>query len=190
MGMETALTMQAFGGGASVAGAYYTAQGQKTALKAEANIADINARMAELNAQNALIQGQKAVQMQRLKTAEVRGAQRAAIAANGMALDSETAMAIQQSTDIIGEVNADAAEADAINAAFGYRTQAVNLKNQALMARAGAKSISPLMSAGTQLLTSASQVATNQYLYTNVGGASTNTGRRYVDTSAGLPWRG
>lgn len=187
MGFESALMLQAAGGGAATVGAYYAAQGQKKALGAQANMAETNARLADLNAQQAELTGQREVQSQRLKTAQIKGAQKAAVAANGLDLGSETAQAIQISTDLLGEVDANTIEANAINAAFGYKTQAVNLRNDALINRATARGINPLLSAGSQALTSASQVAANRYVYNRLK-TGTTTGNTPVNTSNGLPW--
>ena len=152
------------GGGAvtSAVGAYYGAQ----ASKAQASIADTNARLAELGAQAALLQGQSTVMRSRIATANVKGAQRTAFAANGVDASSASAARVLTSTDVIGEVDANTIEADAVRAAFGYRTQAMNYSNDAMLRRAGP---SPLAAAGTSLLGSGQQVAASWYRFKQDG---------------------
>ena len=61
------------------------------------------------------------------------------------------------------------AEANAVRAAWGYRTQAVNTQNEALIKRSAASSISPMGSAATSLLGSATSVAGNWYQMNKMG---------------------
>lgn len=166
---EIALGTSAAGGAMNTVGSYYAAKGQQIGLKAQAGLAETNARIAELQAKSALIEGQKEEQNSRLRTANVKGTQRARFGANNVALDSETALNIQTSTDLIGEVDANTIAANAARLAWGYRTQAVDMQNDALLKRAQARGISPLMSAGGSLLTSASSVAKDYYSMKKVG---------------------
>ena len=163
------LGMQAAGVGMQTGAAFYSARAQKSALNTQASIADTNARIAELSAQDALMQGQRQEQAQRLKTAQTKSAQRVAMAANGIDLGSDTAVNILTSTDLLGEIDADTVAANAARSAFGYRTQAVNSRNDALMSRASARPINPWMAAGSTMLTGASDVAKSHYAMNKVG---------------------
>ena len=78
------------------------------------------------------------------------------MAANGVALDSGTPNAVLTSTDVMGEIDANTIEQNALAQAWGYRTQAG-------MDRARANAINPGMSAATTLLGSATQVASTWY---------------------------
>jgi hypothetical protein len=69
----------------------------------------------------------------------------------------------------MGEIDANTLEANAIKNAWGYKTQAVNQRNQALTSRSAASSISPGTAAMTSLIGSGSQVAAGWYR--NQGGA-------------------
>lgn len=160
---STSLGLQIGGGLYSAVGSYYAASSQKTALKGQATLADTNARLSELQAQSAILQGQREEQKSRLATANLKSSQRASMAANGVDLGSDTAVNILTTTDTMGEIDANTINANAARAAWGYRTQATNYKNEALMTRATAKSINPFMAAGTSLLTSAGAVSANWY---------------------------
>lgn len=166
------LGAQTGGAAYSAVGAYYNAQIQKTALQGQAAIDDVNAHMDELSAQSTLLAGQRAEQSSRLQTASLKSTQRNNIASNGLALDSNSAVAIQTSTDVIGDIDANTIATNAISGAFGYRTAAVNASNDALIKRAGASAISPLGAGFTSLITSAGSIATNRYLLQKYGGAA------------------
>lgn len=144
---------------------FYSAHAQKRDLNHQAEIATMNARLAEMAAQQELVKGERAYQASKLQTAALKGKQKVAFAANGFDLTQGTPQQISDATDYMGELDANTIQANTIQSAFGYRTQAVNLENQARQQRAGAKSISPLINAGTGLLTRGSQVAQSWYKY-------------------------
>jgi hypothetical protein len=164
-----ALTMQGAGAASSALGAYYGAQSQKSSLELQANLADINARMSESSAQQTLLTGQRDEQKSRIATANLKGTQRASMAANGIDLGEGSAAQVLTSTDVMGEVDADTIAANAVRSAWGYRTQGVNQSNQALMSRASAGAINPGQAAVTSLLGSAGTVAGNWYQYSKAG---------------------
>jgi len=172
MGAETALGMQGFGVGMSTAGAFYTAQGQQSTLSAQAHIDENNAKMATMSAQSALLTGQREEQAKRLTTAQLKSTQRAAIAANGIDLGSQSPVAVLTSTDVVGEVDANEIAANAMRKAFGYQTQSVNYSNRARGARAAADGINPIASAGGTLLTGAGAVASSWYKLDKAGAFS------------------
>lgn len=161
--------MQGAGAASSAVGAYYGAQSQKTSLNLSADMADINARMSESAAQATLLTGQHEEQRSRIATANLKGAQRAGLAANGVDLGVGSANQILTTTDAMGEADANTINANAVRSAWGYRTQAVGQTNQALMSRASAGAINPLMSTATSLLGSAGSVASNWYQYSKAG---------------------
>lgn len=164
-----ALALQAGGAAYSTVGSFYAAQSQKTALDGQAAVDDINARTAESTAESALYQGQQQEISARLKTAQLKSSQRASMAANGIDLGSGTATNILTTTDTMGEIDANTIAANAVRSAFGYRTQATNFQNDALMKRATASAISPISSAVGTLLTSGGQVAGNWYKLNKAG---------------------
>jgi hypothetical protein len=164
---QMAVYAQGAGAAASTVGSYYAAKGQQIAAKSQANLDDINARMADNQARDALVQGQQEEQNIKLKTAQVKGSQKAAIAANGIDISDAgvgtTVNNILSSTEVMGQTDANTTRANAVKQAWGYKMQGVNYRNDALMQRTTAKSISPWMQAGGTLLTSAASVAATKY---------------------------
>lgn len=163
MGAEGALAMQGFGVGTSTMGAFFNAQGQRSSLKSEAAIAELNAKMADMSSQTALLSGQRQEQAVKLNAAQIKSAQRTSMAANGVDLGSTTAVNILTSTDVLSEVDAATVSANAARSAFGYQTQALNFRNKARSATATAKGINPLLAAGGTLLAGAGTVAQSWY---------------------------
>jgi len=196
---NTAMGLQGAGVASSALGAYFGAQSSKLTLEGQADTADINARMvassadanrtiAEINArtlekqaQGTLLTGQREEQKARIATANLKGKQRATLAANGVDLGAGSAENIQTTTDVMGEIDASTIAANAVMSAWGYRTQASNVKAQALIDDANAKTsitnlnnqartsrsassaISPETSAFTSLMGGAGQVAASWY---------------------------
>lgn len=153
------MAASAAGGAMSTVGSYYSALGQKSSLKFQATLAEINAQAAESDARNSLLKGERAEQRLRLDTAQLKSQQRVGLATSGIDLTSQTAAAVLTSTDVLGEIDANQTKANALREAWGHRTEAVNYRNEALMNRATASGISPGMNAFGSLLTSAAQVA-------------------------------
>jgi hypothetical protein len=164
-----ALTTQGIGGVGQAFGAYYQAQGQKTALKLQARMAEINAQIAQGQARDALMRGERQEQGSRMQAAQLKSSQRAAMAASGIDLGSETSAAILTSTDYLSEMEANTIKANALREAWGYRMEAVGQRGEAGMARATARGISPVGEGLTSLLTSASTVAGNYATFSSLG---------------------
>lgn len=168
LGMAS-IGMQAAGALTSAVGSYYGAKTQKSNLNTQAAMADLNARMAETSAETELMRGQRMEQGAMLRTAQIKSSQRASMAANGVDLGSDTAVNVLTSTDTMGQIDANTIAANAVRSAWGYRTQATNYQNQALIQRASASSINPGMSAMSSLLGSAGQVASSWYSMNKAG---------------------
>lgn len=147
----------------STVGSYYSAENQKINMKAQADIADTNARIAELGAQSVLQQGRQQVGALTLQSGQLKGRQRTAMAANGVDLGEGSATEILASTDIMKEIDSNTITANAIRGAWGYRNQAVNYQNEGNTLRRTAGAISPLLNAGTTLLGNSSVVAKSWY---------------------------
>lgn len=158
-----AVGLAATGAAANGVGAYYGAKSQKSSLEFQAQMDDINARLAESSAQTILFQGQREEQRSRLQTAQMKSAQRVALAANGVDLTEGSAAEILTSTDVLGEVDANTIHANAVRAAWGQRTQATNMQIDAMGKRTAARAIKPNMAATSTLLNGATQVASSWY---------------------------
>lgn len=151
-------------------GSYFSARSAKLNAGYQAHIAETNARLAELSAQSELFRGQRKEQSVRLRTAHIKSAQRTNLAANGIDLGSQTAVETLTTTDMMGEIDANTANADAIAAAWGYRTQSTNFSNEALMKRTAGDAITPALSGATSLLSGASNVANNWFTMKYIAG--------------------
>jgi len=150
-----ALGLQGVGAINSTVGSFYAASGQRAALGLQADLAEISAK-------SAMVAGERDQQRSRLNTAQVKGAQKVAMAANGVDLASDSATRVLTSTDLVGEVDAQTIAANALHAAWGYRAQSAQ-------SRAAASAINPGMSALTTLLGGAGQVAGSWYSLNKAG---------------------
>ena len=159
------LVMQGFGAATSALGAYGAARSQKIGLRGAADIADINANIAELAAQQTEEAGRREMGRVQMSTAQLKGRQRASLAANGVDLGEGSALQILTTTDVMGEIDANTVQANAVRAAWGQRIQGTSMSNDARMKRAQASAISPFGAAATSLLGSAGGVAKSWYEY-------------------------
>lgn len=153
--------------GASAVSASNSAKAEQAGLNYQADVAANNAQIAEWQAQDAIRQGQEQEQNSRLQYAATKGTQRAALAANGVALDEGSAVDILASTDYLNEMDASTIQANAARSAWGYRTQGTNYSDNAAALRAGAGAISPGSAAGMSLLGSAGQLSSTWYKNAN-----------------------
>jgi hypothetical protein len=155
----SSLILQAGGVATSTVGSYYAAKGQKTALKLQARIAEVNAKIAEGQSRDALQRGERQEQGTRMGAAQLRSSQRAAMGSSGIDLGSETAAAVLTSTDYLTAVETNTIKANALREAWGFRMDAGQSRSEASMARATARGISPAGEAFSTLMTGAAQVA-------------------------------
>lgn len=155
----SSLTAQVAGGIGQTVGAYYQAAGEKTALKLRARMNEVNARIAEGQARDVLLRGERQQQSAMMGAAQLKSRQRAAIAASGLELGSESAIALQSTTDYLSEMDVNQIKANALREAWGYRMEGTSLRGAAAVERATARGISPAGAAFSTLLTSAGQVA-------------------------------
>lgn len=151
------------GAGASAYGSYQQAQSQKDSMKYNAAVADANAKTAEFAAQDAKDRAEQRAIMVGRKVADVRGRQRAALAANGMDLDTGNAQGIQDSTNYYGLEDQRTERDNGEREAYSLRTQSSNFSNEATMNRAKADNISPFGAAATSFLGSATSIASKWY---------------------------
>ncbi|WP_175982551.1 hypothetical protein [Caballeronia zhejiangensis] len=122
-----------------------------------------NALIAERAAASAITSGQEQASNASIRGAQTIATQRAALAANGVDINSGTAANVQASTKWITDANVDTITANAARAAMGYTTQSQNYANQSGAYRAAADSVSPVTAGATSLLTSATSVASDWY---------------------------
>jgi len=179
------VTMMGAGVAMQTIGARSSAIGQKNALNSNADLADINARLAELGAQSTMLAGNRQAGAILLKGGQMKSSQRANMAANGIDLGSDTAVNILTTTDVMKEIDADTAMANAVRQAWGYRTQATNYTNDANIKRATASAINPNQVALSTFLDGAGKVASSWYSLNKVGAFQSGSGSaKIVDNSS------
>ena len=104
--------------------------------QSQANIARLNAQMMEWQAQGRLRSNEKDQVRLTMQAGQVKGSQRAALAANGIAVGEGSAAELQATTDIIKEIDSNQLTENAHRDAWGMRMQGANYEGQALMAEA------------------------------------------------------
>lgn len=140
---------------------------QNAIAQSQANIARLNAQMMEWQAQSRLRSNEKDQVRLTMQAGQTKASQRAALAANGIAVGEGSAAELQASTDIIKEIDSNQLTANARREAWGMRMQAAKYEGQSLMAEAQKKN--KWLTFGTTLLQGASQVANSYMLYNAYG---------------------
>lgn len=110
--------------------AYEGGKTQKYVLGKQAQIQESNRRMAQLSAETAFRQGEAQVAQLTYKAGQLKAKQRTAFAANGIKGTSGSASEVMASTDIMKEVDKLTAHMNALQAAWGYKTQALQANAQ------------------------------------------------------------
>lgn len=144
-------------------GAYNKSKSDKAAYEYQAQVSKNNATLAEWQAQDAMQRGASAEQQQRLKTAQLRGSQRARLAASGVVLDEGSPLRILDDTDYMGELDARTIQDNTAKEVWGHRMQGANYASDSSMLKARADAESPFGSAFSTLLTGAGTVADSWY---------------------------
>ncbi len=160
---DTTMALGVAGAGAKLFSALSGASATRAADRAQADAMATNALIAERAAASAITSGQEQASNASIRGAQTIATQRAALAANGVDINSGTAANVQASTKWITDANVDTITANAARAAMGYTTQSQNYANQSGAYRAAADSVSPVTAGATSLLTSATSVASDWY---------------------------
>lgn len=158
------------GAASNAVGAYAGAKTSKRVGEYQSKVAAYNAQMDEYRAGDAISRGQTAVATQRLKTADIKGSQRARLAARGVALDEGSAFNILADTDFMGELDANTIGLNAEREAWALRSQAAMGRTNAQALRAHADAINPTQAAFSSLLSSGGSVASSWYRLNPGGG--------------------
>jgi hypothetical protein len=172
--------LQIAGALSSAIGSYASARAQKSQLRMQAILDGINAKAADSSADATLAAGQHEEQASMLRTAQLKSTQQADFAAGNIDLGEGSAARVLTSTDVMGAIDKNTIAANAVRQAWGYRTGAVNDRNQGVFASAAADSINPTVGGATSLLGSAGSVAQNWYQL-NKSGAFGAPGANGID---------
>ena len=164
--------------GMSAYSASQQAQAQKQAGNYNAQVARNNATIALQQRSSSLQQGDVAAQQAQLHQAQVLGAQRASLAANGLDLTQGSAQDLLTTTKFLGAADVNTIQSNAARTAWGYSVQNMNDNATANLTQWQADSISPgkvaAMAGATSLLGSASSYATSKA--GSSGGSGSNSG--------------
>lgn len=155
-----------FGAVQSAYGAFSTARATKQNLEFQSQMSEINARMAENQAQSIMLQGERAIGQVGLKAGKVKSSQKASQAARGIVIGEGSAAEEVATTELMAKIDSLTINANTVQAANAARTQSVNYANQSLLQGTSASSISPMSSAATSLVGSATTVANAWYTNT------------------------
>lgn len=169
MGVETialaGLGLSAAGAVTGAMGAYNKSKSDKAAYNYQAAVQRNNAQLAEWQAQDALSRGQQVENQQRHKTAQLKGTQRALMAARGIDLNEGSALNILTDTDFMGDIDALVIRDNAAREAWGFRQNAQGARDDASLLSSRADAESPGFAATSSLLGSAGSVASSWYNY-------------------------
>ena len=97
------------------------------------------ARLEDVEAESAITRGRDEETEARIKTKKLIGAQRARLAAQGIEIDSGSALDIQLETAELGAADALTIRNNAFRESTGHRIQAIDFRNQAEFARLSGK---------------------------------------------------
>lgn len=97
-------------------------------------IADMNADMADAQARDAITRGQEEERRHRQSVQGLIGRQRAALAAQGVDVNSGSALDVQADAAKFGALDAVTIRNNAAREAWGYRVQAANYKAEGRLA--------------------------------------------------------
>ena len=162
-GSMAMMGMQVAGAVGQANAARQQSKANQAAYNSQAAVSRNNAMIAEWQAQDALQRGARSEQQQRLKTASIKGSQRARLAANGVALDEGSALNILDDTDYMGEQDALTIRDNANKEAWGHRNQSSGYASDASLLSNRASAENPNGAAFSSLLTGAGQVASSWY---------------------------
>ena len=152
----------------SAVGSIGTGISNKKASDYQAQVEQQNATIAQNNANQELAIGKEQERRQRLKTAQIAGEQKTAIAANNLIVNSGTALDTQADTAYMGEMDALMIRYDAQRRADAYKQQSLNLQSQSQMTSLAGKNAltSSYLGAGASLLGGVAKANTKWNYYT------------------------
>ena len=142
---------------------YNNSKNAAKAYEAQAKVNENNAIIAGWQADDALKRGDRAAMRVRMQGNQVKGTQRAAMAANGVDLGEGSALHILADTDYFTDIDATTTLDNAAKEAWAIRNQAAGYQAEASLMSGRAAAESPMFAAAGSLLTSAGRVAGSWY---------------------------
>ena len=120
--------------GLSIASAYQQSQAAELQGEYQKRMFDMNSRLAKMNAEESIKKGDETASIVRQKGAQVKGEQRAALAAQGIDINTGSASDVQAQTEQNVALDVLAVKNNAWREAWGYRTQAEDYSSRSRMA--------------------------------------------------------
>lgn len=153
------------GAGISAAGSLVGGISQANAADYQAQIAANNAKIAEQNAAHAAQAGEQQAADASQKGAANLGAIKAAIAANGLDVNSGSALDVEKSARSTSQLNTLRTENNAQQQVYGYRSQASNYEAQAELDRSeeGPDVLGGVLGGAGSLFSNASAIGTKNF---------------------------
>lgn len=147
-GAGAAASMSAISALASIGSAYAQSQAMRAQASFNDKMAAINARFSQLRGDDAIARAEKDVKRRRLEAKKTIGAQRASFGAQGIALDSGTALEAQEETAAFSASDVLTLRNNAWREAWGYKVEAMTGQAHASIESSGTR-----FAAGQTLLT-------------------------------------
>lgn len=128
MGFTTALLAGSFalGAGATLLSASQQSNGLQSQADYQDRLFKINSRIADIQAEQTLSDGREAVTKHQTATRQLIGAQRASLAAQGIDVESGSALDIQADTRYLSKLDTITMENNAFRTAWGYKMDAIS----------------------------------------------------------------
>lgn len=155
--------MMGAGMGMQAVGAANNSKASRTAYEAQSQVNRNNAQIAEWQAEDATTRGQQSASRVRQKYSQLKGTQRATMAANGVDLGVGSALNILTDTDQFKDIDANTTLDNAAKEAWALRNQVAGYTAEADLLQARADAESPAWAAASSLLSSGGKVAQSWY---------------------------
>lgn len=120
------LAASAAGAGVSAYGAYEQGQAQRQQALYQAGVAQQNQAIANQYATSEIEKGNVLEQEKRDQTAQMISKERAGFGASGLDVNTGSPLRLQESTAVVGELDAQTIRNNAQRAAYGYEVQGMN----------------------------------------------------------------
>jgi hypothetical protein len=153
--------------GMSAYGQMQQSQAQKAQAEYQSAVARNNQIIGEQNAADAMKRGEIEADKHRAKVQQLKGTQKAAMAAGGFEIDTGSNLDILADTAQMGELDALTILNNAEREAYQHKVAAMNSSAQAGLYGMAAASQSPLLSGGTALVGGLATAAGNYARYNN-----------------------
>jgi len=131
----TSATLMAVAMGTQAVASYQSAEAQASSIRTQAKFtaqqAETNAKIAERQAEDAISEGDQRANAIRRQASQIKGAQKAAFAGQGVNINAGSPLDIADETTVNSEIDMMTARNNAWREAWGYRVQANDINTQA-----------------------------------------------------------